>query len=175
VVYASKIISVPEGDDNSNKSYVVTIPIVKIKRQEYLAVLKSGRKDEPAIGSVQDFKDLQFKVLSGVIDDFELAPVQQTHVAEFKTWLQQQELWLAELLGRLQSYSNKKELAAQIAGVWFKKILFDQFSATNNSTVSRQPPTIRECLLTTRSDQTTILQQYQNGGDMWFHKLTANR
>jgi len=33
----------------------------------------------------------------------------------------------------------------------------------------------QEYLLTRKSDQTTLLQQYQNSSDMWFYRLTINR
>lgn len=166
VIYASKTV----GSSKLTTNYQVSIPVAKIKCQEYLAILSDrDRKEQLLPGSVEDFKDLQLKVVSGVIDDFDLAPIQQQHVTEFTEWLQQQDELLARLLITIQS-CNRKEAAQLLQPIWFRKLLFSHLSATNNNSL---PVTISDYLLSDWGNKRTGLQVCQAQSDKWFHKFSC--
>jgi hypothetical protein len=158
----------PKCADNSEAQYSnnVSIPIAKIKRQEYL---KAGRMtSEAAIGSSRDLKNLQHKVVEGTIDDYAMASMlQKHHVKQFREWLQSTQQRVDDMWLELSKCQSKKELAINIGNFWLKHHFFDCFS-------NKQQPNTISYLLSIRDKvkKTTVLSSYQeSGGDLWFTKM----
>jgi hypothetical protein len=149
----------------------VSIPIAKIKRQEYLDVIRSGTKGKQAtatIGSSRDFKELQMKVIQATIDDYPLVEVQRLHVDKFKSWLRSTQEQMDSVWQQVLQCTTKKEVAKTSAHVWFTHYMFTCYDKKT------EPNIIAYLLLSShnkdkKSNSNTILTNYQDkGGDLWF-------
>ena len=168
--------------DTSDNNFVVdrkniSIPIAKIKRQEYIKYTRGKTNDgslpppPSPIGSSQDLKDLQTKVVTGTIDDYIMVSVvQKSHVAQFKQWLSNTQQHLDTLwFQHVVTCKSKKEVAGFISNCWLKSYLFECFDNNKQPNILHYLSSPKD---KNKNKNYTTLNSYQDSqGDHWFTNM----